>query len=185
MFEVASLLRKLFFIDKNYLCFSLFMLVLIHPAVVLGFGCVACCYWLSWRMLHKARQWKDKSSDIFVHFGMLYLSLGRKFMGKANQIITGSTLLTSEGGGMGECFQTVNKSSHLQQWLAWAAFFRSSPLDGPQGSGFWHIALLMVQENQVQKCCINSMSHVDIFTLIHSLGGHNVLSNWFLPNKYL
>lgn len=31
-------------------------------------------------------------SDILVHFGMLYLSLGSKIMGKAKQIITGSAL---------------------------------------------------------------------------------------------
>lgn len=162
MFKVASLLRKLFFIDKNDLCFSLLMLVLMYPAVVLGFGCVACCYWLSWRILHKARQRRDKSRGFQWYFGSFWNAVFKFreqiYEKSKTNYYRQCSFLTSEGRGMGEWFQTVNKPSHLQQWLAWAAFFRSSTLNGPQGSGFWHIALLMVQENQVQKCCINSMS---------------------------
>lgn len=71
------------------------MLMLIYSALVLGFGCV-----LAPRSCHGEHCTKPDSkeiraevfSDILFHFEMLYLSLGSKFMGKAKQIITGSTL---------------------------------------------------------------------------------------------
>lgn len=138
------------------------MLVLTYPAVVAGLGCAICCCWLSWRTLHKARQRRDKSRGLQWYFGSFWNAVFKfreKNYGKSKtNYYWQCSFLTSEDRGMGEGLQTVNKPSYLQPWLVWAAFFRSSTLNGPRGSGFWHIALLMLWENQVQKCCISSMS---------------------------
>lgn len=106
MFKVAPLLGKLFFIGKIYLCFSLFMLVLIYPAVVLGFGSAACCYGLSWRILHKARQRRDKSRGFQWYFGSFWNAVFKfreQIYGKSKtNYYRQCSFLTSEGRGMEE-----------------------------------------------------------------------------------
>lgn len=125
---------------------------------------LTCCYWLSWRALHKARQWGDKSRGFQWYFGSFWNAVFKfreQNYGKSKtNYYWHCSFLTSEDRGMGEWLQTVNKPYYLQPQPAREAFLRSSTLNGPQGSGFWHIALLMVQENQVQICCVSQCRHL-------------------------
>lgn len=71
------------------------MLLLIYLALVLGFGCVAAATGCHGECCTTPDIEEIKAggfSGILFHLGMLYLSLGRKLMRKAKQIITGHTL---------------------------------------------------------------------------------------------
>ena len=94
-FKVASLLRKALFTGiitcvSLYLCWCLHTLPLQQDWVV-QFA-AAGCHGEHCTKPDREEIRAEVCSDILVHFGMLYLSLGSKIMGKAKQIITGSAL---------------------------------------------------------------------------------------------
>lgn len=67
-----TLLKKLVFIDKNSFYFPVFVLVHPCPADVWALVVFFCCCSLSWKMLPKARQPRDKSRAFPGYFGSVW-----------------------------------------------------------------------------------------------------------------
>lgn len=122
--------------DKNSLYFPLFVLVHPSPAVVWALAVFFCCCLLSWKMLPKSRQPRDKSRAFLGYFGLFWnaaLKFKEKIYGRSQiNDFRERCFLTSGGRGMEESLQRVKKGFQL----AGVACLRSSTLDGPQGWGF-------------------------------------------------